>query len=526
MRDGVELEINIGGRGPLVNGKLPARPVIAEFSPYGPGCCSEYGGPDFNYLQVHIRGTGDSDGSFDALGNITQRDVVQVLGWACHQPWSNGRLGLYGFSASAIMIYNSLHLDLPCVRAAALGAGTHELYRDLMYPGGVPNLVPAIGVLGLISAPALAAGPARLQRAPLTAVDAFNGMFTMGLAYNQHPTLDGWWRERGMRGNVNKFPILMITGFYDVESRGPFEVFKELRGNGSHLLVVGAHDQEPVGVNGAKRERELWYDHFLRGAANGVETEPAVKLWMSDGDREDMLAGKFVRADGADWPIPGTKWAALTLDARNGGSLRFGKVPAARQSYAEIPSLPTATDPHTTSLLGQFNNSPGLTNMTLPEKLGLKYTTAPLKRDVTAAGPATLEVVLSSTSPQTDLYAVISDVSPDGVAHPVGVGRLRTAYPAIDKKRSLVDATGAIVEPYGRYDFRDSAPIGKARRYYVEFWPIGNRFRAGHSIRLHVLGASAFSGPGVPALNTVHLGSSRRLFPVLPGSDLVTALAG
>ena len=531
MADGVELEVKLGGRGPLVGGRLPARPVIAEFSPYGPGCCAEYAGPDFNYLQVHLRGTGDSDGSFDALGNRTQRDVVTVLQWACHQPWSNGRLGLYGFSASAIMVYNALHLALPCVQAAVLGAGTHELYRDLMYPGGVPNLVPAIGVLGLISAPALAAGPARLQRSPRTALDVFNGMFTMGLAYNQHPTLDAWWRERGMRGNANRFPILMVTGFYDVESRGPFEVFKELRGNGSHLMVVGAHDGVPAGTGGMNRERQRWYDHFMRSIANGVDREPAVKLWMSDGDREDMLAGHYVTTQASDWPVPGTKWASLTLDARrsgsakslNDGSLRPGSVPAAAQSYPEVGTLPTATDPHTTSLLGQFNNSPKLTDMSLVEPLGLSYTTAPLTRDVTAAGPASLEIVLSSTAPQTDLYAVISDVDADGVAHPVATGRLRTSYPAIDQARSRVDESGAVVEPYGRYDYRDSAAVGQARRYHVEFWPIGNRFRVGHRVRLHILGASAFSGPGVPAPNTVRLGGpdgSRLLLPLLPGSHL------
>jgi predicted acyl esterase len=70
------------------------------------------------------------------------------------------------------------------------------------------------------------------------------------------------------------------------------------------------------------------------------------------------------------------------------------------------------------------------------------------------------------------------------------------------------------------------APLS-ARPTIVEFWPIGNRFRAGHRLRLHVVGASAFSLPGVPALNTVSVGAgsgSRLLLPVLPGSDLGEAL--
>ena len=85
-------------------------------------------------------GTGDSGGRFDALGPRTQQDVAEVLRWACSQPWSDGTLGLNGFSASAITVYNSLHLPLPCVKAAVLKSGTHELYRDLIYPGGVSNL--------------------------------------------------------------------------------------------------------------------------------------------------------------------------------------------------------------------------------------------------------------------------------------------------------------------------------------------------------------------------------------------------
>jgi len=128
--DGVSLLVKVGGEGSLET----ARPVIVEFSPYRPDCCAAYGGADYNYLQVHIRGTGDSDGRFDSLGERTQEDVVEVLDWACHQPWSNGHLGIFGFSASAITIYNSLHFELRCVEAAVLWSGTHELYRDLLYP--------------------------------------------------------------------------------------------------------------------------------------------------------------------------------------------------------------------------------------------------------------------------------------------------------------------------------------------------------------------------------------------------------
>lgn len=545
--DGITLMTKVGGRG-----ELKPRPLIVEFSPYDPGCCAEYAGPDYNYLQVHIRGTGDSDGSFDALGPKTQQDVIEVMDWACKQPWSNGVAGIYGFSASAITFYNSLHLKMPsCVKGAVMMAGTHELYRDLLYPGGVPNLAAGLFVLVGIGGPAATEAFSRLARDPLqSAVDPALGIFGVGIDYLQHPTLDSWWLERGMRGDVNHLPIMMITSFYDVEPRGPFQAFQELRGDGAHLLVVGAHDGAPAGTETLRfDEQKKWFDRYLKDQHNGVEKEPKVKMLMSNGDRLDYLAGDFVRYNANDWPVPGTQWTALALDATtsdsnalslNNGSLSLAApTTVASQPYLELLSLPTGTDQNTTAVIGStgfgsytFNSFltaiPQLADMTTAEPLSLSYTSAVLRQDVQMAGPASLELLLSSVMPETDIYAVICDVSPDGSAHPVATGRLRTAYPDVDADKSLHDGKGNVVQPYGVYASKDDATPTVQRRYSVEFWPIGNRFKKGDRLRLDIVGVSAYHLPSVPSLNSVTVGGpdgSRLLLPVLPGSNLVTALS-
>jgi putative CocE/NonD family hydrolase len=541
--DGVELHATLGGEG-----SLAARPVIVEFSPYAPGCCPSYAGPDFNYIQVHIRGTGRSDGRFDSMGPKTQADVAEFLAWACGQPWSNGRLGLFGASASAIAVYHSLHVPLPCVDAAVLWSGTHELYRDLIYPGGVPNRGPSIGVLGLIVAPWAAALPERLGEDAGSVPDNVLGFTDAATNSRLNPTTTSYWDARSFQGDVNDIPILMVDGFFDVESRGAFQAFQALRDGGAHLYVVGAHDGVPAGTGGDSSERAAWFHRYLRDVANGVEDHPRVSLWLADGRREDLLAGTFVRVDADDWPVPGTQWEALALDpARSGsatsindGTLTLGTAATiATQLYPAVPSLPTATDPPTTSLLaangaaGFSGNDlarafPALTNMTIPEKLGLSYTTAPLAADVVSAGPASLEIDLAGATGATDIWAIISDVSPEGAANPVAVGRLRTDYPNIDPARSLIDPqTGWVVQPYGIFDTADPPAPGAYRPYHVEFWPIGNRFKAGHRIRLHVVGVSAYYLETTPSMNLVRVGGpggSRLLLPVLPGSDLHTAL--
>ena len=254
---------------------------------------------------------------------------------------------------------------------------------------------------------------------------------------------------------------------------------------------------------------------------------------MADGDREDMKAGQFVQAEGSDWPLPGTKWESLRPGPD--GSLGLATPAAtAKQYYLGIPSLPTITDPHTTSLLSSAAGNdaipralPILTDMTLAEPFGLKYTTKPLASDVVSAGPASLEVRLAATATETDIYAVISDVDPKGTAHPIGTGRLRSSFPRVDEAKSLKDGNGDIVQPYNLFDYKESAPPLSERFYRVEFWPIGNRFKAGHRLRLHILGGSAFHLPTLPSLNSVRVGGpqgARLLVPVLPGSDLGSAL--
>ena len=535
--DGVELRVTVSGAAPLA-----PRPTVVEFSPYGRNSGTLAVGPEFNTALVQIRGTGDSDGSFDALGPRTQKDVREVLEWACAQPWSGGELAINGFSASAITIYNSLHQELPCVKAMVLRSGTYSLYRDLLMPGGVSNLGPAAGVMLLIGAPALAQSADRISD-PASGLAILLGLLSAGLEGGfAHPKLDSWWQERQFRANANTIPTLVIDGFFDVESRGAFEGYQELRSSGAHLLVVGAHDGAPTGTDNGVPEANAWLDHYVRGVDNGVEDHSRVEMLLSRGDREDYLAGDFTRRTATDWPVPGTEWTALSLSPARSGSARslndgsLAKLrPPARstQSYVSVPSLPLATDPATIALLGASGLNalttavPVLTEMTLADLVGLTYTTAPIADDVASAGPLALRVSLSTTTPGTGIWAVLSDVSPDGVGHPLTAGRLNTDFPGVVDDKSLKDSEGRIVQPFGDYGTAAPAKSGVFRPYQIEFWPVGNVFEKGHRIRVTIVGASAASRPSVPAVNQVRLGGSdgaELLVPVLPGSDLAAAL--
>ncbi len=180
--------------------------------------------------------------------------------------------------------------------------------------------------------------------------------------------------------------------------------------------MIGAHDGAAGGTGGVFPRFQKWYEHYLLGADNGVERKPPVDLYVGHGSHEALVGGQWTRVKADDWPVPGTAWGDLHLSAEKSGSATslndgsLGLDPstnAGTQSELTVPSNTFATDPYTTATITSTQS----TNLT--EALSLTYTTPALTEAVMAVGPAALSLRLSSTSPETDIVAVLSDVAPE-----------------------------------------------------------------------------------------------------------------
>jgi putative CocE/NonD family hydrolase len=541
--DGVVLHVGLGWFG----SSLESRPLIVEDSPYAPAVSSlAWSGDAYNYVELQWRGTGLSGGSLDSTGTRDQEDLSEFLGWACTRPWSNRSIGLYGFSASAIVAYNSMHLPMPCVKAAALMSGTVDLYRDLLSIGGIQSPVVGGAVEGLILAPWMQDLMTRAQQSPQSIPPSVLGFATAPVAVGAHMTEDAFWQQRTFQGDPNHIPVLADDGFYDVEERGAMQAYEATKSDGSHLLVMGAHDGWQAGTPGPFPHYTAWFDHYLLGTP---DSDPTVSVELGDGSREQFLAGNVTTLSGSDWPLPGTQFTDLFLSQAASGSvssLHDGSLtlaaPAASaiQPYPFVPSEATETDPHTMATvagdgLDQAATAlPALTDMSLSDPTSLTYTTPPLRQALDAVGPVGLDLYASSTAPVTDLVAVLADVAPDGTAYPVASGRLRTSYPNVDRSKSYVapagsgDAAGEIVDPYADFSALTVETPGAVREYHVEILPIGNHFAAGHRIRLYILGTPGDMASAPPALDLLATGGVTLSHLVMPsyGTTLAYALGG
>ena len=488
-----------------------------------------------------------STGVWSAVGPRDQQDVAEFLEWACTQPWSNGQIGLYGFSASAIAVYNSMHLPLACVKAAALMAGTNDLYRDLLYPGGIPNIVPGFVVGFGVGLPILAASPQRFQegQSPLEPLAAGIGILGLAIDLNAHPTEDEYWLARTQRPGPNTFPVLANTGFYDVESRGPFESYQMLRDEGVpvHLRVLGAHDGVPAGTPGPFPEYRRWFDRFLLGTENGIDAEPRVQLLL--GQRELRGAdrrGRHARRAATIGHCRARAGSALYLDGKRGGgavSTNDGTLAAAppaaqvRLPHVALTSLPTATDPNTTSTVAAggasalFEAVPLLTQLALVEPLALTWSTPRFAADLDVDRTGEPRDPRRDAAPgrrslrdrrRRVARRQLARRRHRAAAHELSARRRRALA---DRRRGPDGAAvpGPLQRRRRRRRSRRASTASSSGRSAIAS-------PAGHRLRVYLVGAPAYQLPA-PNLGFVSVGGatpSRLLLPVAPGQDFCASL--
>jgi putative CocE/NonD family hydrolase len=97
---------------------------------------------DDRYVTVlaSVRGTGCSSGEFDLFSLRSALDGKEVIDdWIANQPWSNGDVVIFGHSYSGLtgmFVASTRPQHLRAVSASGLFA---DMYRDIVYPGGVTN---------------------------------------------------------------------------------------------------------------------------------------------------------------------------------------------------------------------------------------------------------------------------------------------------------------------------------------------------------------------------------------------------
>lgn len=297
------------GRGAPVQARLLPQPRPIRISPY-----TSWEAPDpvvwvkegYAVINADLRGGGTSEGVGDLFSDGEAEDYYDLIEWAGTQPWSTGKVGLDGVSYLAISQYKVAALHPPHLAAICPWEGLSDLYRDFARPGGVREE----GFSKLWSW--LTGKEARVRTSLYQAII-------------DHPQRDDWYEARTPKLEDIRVPILVCSSFSDhlLHTRGSFEVFR--RAGSAQKWLYTHRDGKWCAYYSeeATRTRIRFFDHVLKGAANGWASQPAVRLAITE-----IGADPVAVLPESAWPPPDLQWRKLWLDAAS-GSLQGEHAPTA-----------------------------------------------------------------------------------------------------------------------------------------------------------------------------------------------------
>jgi uncharacterized protein len=510
MRDGVILRGDIFR--PDAEGKFP---VLLQRTPYRRALTWGY---DVNFAQraashgyvvflQDVRGRYTSDGEWYPFLHESE-DGYDTIEWIAAQPYSDGRVGMFGGSyvgATQMLaaIAHPPHLAgiCPVVTASdyhngwTYEGGAFEQWFDESWTSGLaqdtlenqiermPSSQEDINALPLTSYPIFNRNPANAINVSASIIAPY---FLDWLA---HPAYDEYWRRWSIQEHYAdiRVPALHTAAWYDIFLGGSLRNYvglkehaatEEARKGQRLLVVIGGHagggrqiGEVDFGPEAEKfNEDEItlqWYDFLFKGVRNEFATDKKVRIFVM---------GVNQWRDEDDWPLSRAKSTKYFLHSQGrantvGGNGSLSTVtPGAelpdRFVYDPAKPVPTIGGP---LCCDTDHLAPGPRDQRSVEERDdvLVYSTPPLDHDLEVTGPVRLDFFVTSSAVDTDFTAKLLDVAPDGTAINLTEGILRARY---------------------RDSPSTSAPLVPGQIYplSIDMWATSNVFRAGHRLRLEV----------------------------------------
>lgn len=498
MRDGVILRADVYR--PDKGGPYP---VLVLRTPYGKHGVKPYVQAKAGYIVVcqDARGRYASDGEFESFVRPKTHDAedgYDTVEWAAKLPGSTGKVGTFGASYNAFLQWRLASLRPPSLSAMS----AHSIparYTDLEGPGSirpgrrlqwwVTTLSPDIrrranrpGTHTSAQAKSLwEAGEASswIHFLPWTELpeSVFESDTPILRDWLKHPHQDPWKLADACREIT--VPNLDVVGWYD-HCNGDMRMFRTMVQEGkkqtareNQRIIIGPWSHSPPGkrsygsidfgpdavVNIAELEVR-WFDHWLKGKANGVNKDAPVRLFVMGTNRW---------RDEPAWPVARAENMALFL---TGGQ---ANTPAGNgQLLSQIPPS-DSTDTFTFDPRDPVPSLYGAAAYTIPADQRplatrqdiLVYQTDPLPQAVEITGNPKVELYVTSTAPDTDFFVRLIDVAPNGLARDVSMGMIRARYRNSLEKPELLKP-------------------GEVTRLSIHMSPTSNQFQPGHRIRLDV----------------------------------------
>ncbi len=529
MRDGTQLATDLyrpegEGRFPIILSRTPYNKLLTEPQ------AQYYARRGYVFAAQDCRGRFASQGEWEPFVN-EKADGYDTIEWLARQPWASGKVGMIGGSYVGWVQWWAASQRPPHLTTIIPNVAPPEPFYNIPYEHGVFFLYGAIWWADIVESTKSAdlAGMAAamsnigdkkynqlLRSLPVIDLDkkVLGRENRYWRQWIEHSTDDTYWRRADFYDELKdvEIPVFNQSGWFDGDGIGSKLNYQKMvaLGHKNQKLVLGpwAHtdtdtrmtgewDFGPNAIVDLQRQYLRWFDHWLKGIDNGVMREPLVNIFV-------MSSNRWLR--GNTYPLEGTqfeKWYIGSAGHPNTseGDGRLGtQTPAAdgaSDHYAYDPGDPTphpdyyvsdedksaatrpASDPATTSSSAAEQKSADVeekirrayhAKVTRERPDILVYTSAPLEKPLTFAGPVSAVLYASSSAKDTDWFVRLIEVNKDGQLWERGEGRLRASF---------------------RDSVRKPTPIkpGQIVEYHLDLWQTGVTIPPGNRLRVEICSA-------------------------------------
>jgi len=500
MRDGVILRADVyrperGGPYPVLVRRIP-------YGKGGSGLFGRYARAGYIVVSQDVRGRYDSDGKWESFMRLKTHDAedgYDTVEWAAKLPGSNGKVGTFGTSYHAFTQWRLAPLRPPSLVAMS-ASSIPARYTDLEGPGAIrPGRRLHFWIVTMSPDVRRKAGregthTSREAQKLWDAGDKDKWLYflprldlprevcedeTEAFRYwLKHPHTDPWKLHEGVKDIT--VPNLNFIGWSDhcngnmlLDRTMRAEAATEIARTGSRTVIgpwthgvtgprrVGSIDFGPEAAVDLVAYKIRWFDYWLKGKQNGIDKTAPYRIFVMGDNRW---------RDEQNWPLARAKEKVLYLTSGGGAN-----TPAGDGALVADKPRQGITDTYTydpedpvPSLHGKYSFPKTADQRPLAKRKDiLVYQTEPLAERIEVTGNPVVELHAASSAPDTDFFARLIDVAPDGMARDVSLGVVRARYRnGLDKPK--------LIEP------------GKVVKYTIRMTPTSNAFLTGHRIRLDI----------------------------------------
>src|SRR5690349_20101573 len=529
VRDGTRLAVDVflpTRDGKVATGKLP---VVWMHTPYNRRTtnngltAANYPGKALQLVKYgYAVAVADFRGLYASYGRnagynrgewqeATKFDAYDVTEWLAKQPWSNGKVGMWGCSATGGSQMQALSTAPPSLKAIFPMSCEWDVYAFVAAGGITPHDAPTMMLRG-------GSHEERDRSAVAVDGDADGKLLAEAIAGHAHnletpgivPFRDSvsadfhsaWWLVSSPHTHadvMNRSGIAVYAAANWAEGftgHGPAYTFNNLRTPKKLILGPGKHCDWATVLTDTGfdlvTEELRFFDYWLRGMDNGVMREPAVTYYTYNAPKDRAWKSS------ATWPPRATHTAFYLGDG------------------ALLPEPPKARDGDTRRTVSYDTDAENFWSS------GMSFLTAPLTQDTEVTGHATARLWLASTATDADIIARIDDLAPDGTHIYVGVeGKLRASLRATAP--APYETMGLPWHPFTQASAQPLQP-GVPVETEFEFLPTSYIFKAGHRVRLTLQFADPRSTPKVdpaPVVTILHRADAASLIelPIVSALD-------